>query len=103
MEPNSVAAEEIEALWDWFSATVVLASTGMLNPASFAFAKQVRSTHVIVQLVDYFKKGGAANPPTGSARRRASGLGPRGGCRPFVDFDELRDIKKQIEEAGLVW
>jgi mannonate dehydratase len=75
----------------------------MLNPTSFAFAKQVGATHVIVHLVDYFKKGGAANPRQDQPVGELAGWGHAGDADRLWALDELRDIKKQIEEAGLVW
>jgi mannonate dehydratase len=75
----------------------------MLTPAYFAFAKQVGATHVVVHLVDYFNKGGTANPRQDQPVGELGGWGYAGDPDRLWSVDELRDIKKQIEDAGLVW
>ena len=75
----------------------------MLNSASFAFAQQVGATHVVVHLVDYFNKGGDANPRQDQPVGELAGWGYAGDANQLWTLEELRTIKKQIENAGLVW
>jgi mannonate dehydratase len=75
----------------------------MLSPANFAFARQVGATHVVVHLVDYFNRGGSANPAIDQPVGELAGWGYAGDPNRLWSVDELRTIKKQIEEAGLVW
>ena len=76
----------------------------MLTPTYFAFAKQLGATHVVVHLVDYFKGGGAVNPrndqPVGD---ELGGWGYAGDPEQLWPVEELRRIKRQIEDAGLTW
>ena len=75
----------------------------MLNPTDLAFARQVGATHVVVHLVDYFNKGGAANPAKDQPVGDVAGWGYAGDPQRLWTVEELRAIKKQIEDAGLVW
>lgn len=75
----------------------------MLNPSDLAFARQVGATHVVVHLVDYFNKGGAANPPKDQPVGDLAGWGYAGDPQRLWSVEELRAIKEQIEGAGLVW
>jgi mannonate dehydratase len=75
----------------------------MLNPSYLAFARQVGATHVVVHLVDYFNKGGAANPREDQPVGELAGWGYAGDPQKLWSIDEMREIKRQIEEAGLVW
>ncbi|MCU1292487.1 MAG: Mannonate dehydratase [Bryobacterales bacterium] len=75
----------------------------MLNPASFTFARQVGATHVVVHLVDYFKKGGSANPRQDQPVGELAGWGYAGDPQQLWTVEEMREIKKQIEDAGLAW
>ncbi len=75
----------------------------MLNPAYLAFARQVGATHVVVHLVDYFKEGGSANPPQNQPTGQLAGWGHAGDPNQLWTIQELREIKKQIEDAGLIW
>src|SRR5947209_774540 len=75
----------------------------MLNPAYLAFARQVGATHVVVHLVDYVNKGGAANPRQDQPVGELAGWGFAGDPDKLWSIDELRSIKKEIEGAGLVW
>ena len=73
----------------------------MLNEDYYAFAVQTGCTHVIAHLVDYFK-GGASNPsnnqPTGG---KDSPWGRVGEPDVLWTLEELRELRKQIENAGL--
>ena len=75
----------------------------MVNPSNLAFARQVGATHVIVHLVDYFKGGGAANPRQDQPTGELAGWGYAGDPDQLWALDELLEIKKQIENAGLIW
>lgn len=75
----------------------------MLNPAYLAFARQVGATHVVVHLVDYFNKGGAANPRQDQPVGELAGWGYAGDAQQLWTVEEMRAIKKQIEDAGLIW
>lgn len=73
----------------------------MLNPEYYAFAVQAGCTHVVAHLVDYFK-GGVSNPldnqPTGA---KDGAWGIAGDPDRLWTLQELRDLKTEIEAAGL--
>src|SRR4051812_48875596 len=73
----------------------------MLTPENFRFARQCGCTHLIIHLVDYFKQGDGnedlANQPTGGV----GGWGRAGDPNKLWSFEELSDIKRQINDAGL--
>lgn len=75
----------------------------MLNPSCLAFARQVGATHVVVHLVDYFNKGGAANPRQGQPVGELAGWGYAGDPQQLWTVQEMRAIKRQIEDANLIW
>lgn len=75
----------------------------MLKPSFLAFARQVGATHVVVHLVDYFNKGGAANPSIDQPVGSLGGWGHAGDPNKLWTLDELLQIKRQIEDAGLIW
>jgi mannonate dehydratase len=75
----------------------------MINPENLAFTRQVGATHIVVHLVDYFKGGGAANPRQDQPTGALAGWGYAGDPNELWSLEELLAIKKQIEEAGLVW
>lgn len=75
----------------------------MLNPAYLAFARQVGATHVVVHLVDYFNKGGAANPRQDQPVGELAGWGYAGDPHQLWTVEEMRAIKRQIEDANLIW
>ena len=75
----------------------------MLAPANFEFAKQVGATHVVIHLVDYFNKGDAANPRINQPVGTLGGWGHAGDPDKLWSVEELRAIKRQVEEAGLIW
>lgn len=74
----------------------------MLQPDYFAFARQAGCTHVVIHLVDYFNKG-AANPrdnqPTGGPDQPWGYAGDPG---RLWSAQELIEIRRRIEDAGLV-
>lgn len=73
----------------------------MLTREYYDFARQAGCTHVIVHLVDYFKQG-ANNPrqnqPTGS---KYQPWGVAGDPEKLWTVEELKQLRKQIEDAGL--
>lgn len=74
----------------------------MLNKNHFDFARQCGCSHVAVHLVDYFYKGTQEqinNQPIGDA----GGWGIAGKSKNLWELDELLRLKKEINNAGLVW
>lgn len=72
----------------------------MLNRQHYDFAKQCGCTHLVIHLVDYFNKGNQENKnqqPIGDG----SGWGFAGDPNKIWTVDELLQIKKEINEAGL--
>ncbi len=74
----------------------------MLTPDYYDFARQAGCTHVVVHLVDYFNQG-ATNPrdnqPTGS---KYEAWGVAGDPERLWSVEELTQLRKEIEDAGLV-
>lgn len=75
----------------------------MLTPANLAFARQVGATHIVVHLVDYFKGAGSANPRQNQPTGELQGWGYAGDPDRLWTLEELREIKRKIEDAGLIW
>lgn len=75
----------------------------MLNAPYFAFARQLGASHAVVHLVDYFNKGGDSNLRRDQPVGGLGGWGYAGDPNHLWTVEELRGIKKQIENAGLVW
>lgn len=75
----------------------------MLTPDHFAFARQTGATHAVVHLVDYFNKGGAANPRQDQPVGALAGWGYAGAPDQLWTAEEMRTIKQHLEEAGLQW
>lgn len=72
----------------------------MLNRNHYDFAKQCGCTHLVIHLVDYFNQGNQENKnqqPIGDG----SGWGFAGDPNKIWTADELLQIKKEINEAGL--
>jgi mannonate dehydratase len=72
----------------------------MLTRDNFQFARQAGATHIVAHLVDYFK--GAANTarnnqPTGSE----SGWGLAGDPNQLWSLEELVELRKEVNAAGL--
>ncbi|HEY3938323.1 MAG TPA: mannonate dehydratase [Bryobacteraceae bacterium] len=75
----------------------------MLTPENFAFARQAGCTHVVVHLVDYFNQGASNsrdNQPTGG---KNEAWGVAGNPEKLWTVEELKEIRRQVEDAGLVW
>jgi len=75
----------------------------LIHPENLAFARQVGATHVVVHLVDYFKGAGSANPRQDQPTGTLAGWGYAGDPDQLWSLEELLAIKKQIEDAGLIW
>ena len=74
----------------------------MLTRENYAFARQAGCTHVVIHLVDYFNQG-LANPrdnqPTGG---KLEPWGVAGDPEKLWSLDELRRIRREVEDAGLI-
>jgi mannonate dehydratase len=73
----------------------------MLTREYYDFARQAGCTHVIVHLVDYFKQGTnnpRQNQPTGS---KYQPWGVAGDPEKLWTLEELKQLRKEIEDAGL--
>ena len=74
----------------------------MLTRDYYDFARQAGCTHVIVHYVDYFRKG-AANPrenqPTGG---KYEPWGLAGDPTKLWTVEELKQLRREIEDAGLI-
>ena len=74
----------------------------MLSREYYDFARQAGCTHVVAHLVDYFNQG-TSNPrnnqPTGA---KYEPWGVAGVPEKLWTLDELKNLRKQIEDAGLV-
>ena len=72
---------------------------GLLTEDNFRFAQQTGVTHLVVHLVDYFK----GSNPTLSSGSNTMGWGvTTNQDRPWT-YEDLRDIKRNIESHGLTW
>lgn len=74
----------------------------MLTREYYDFAKQAGCTHVIVHLVDYFNQGSTNprnNQPTGA---KYEPWGVAGDPDQLWTVAELKNLRREIEEAGLV-
>jgi mannonate dehydratase len=73
----------------------------MLTEENFRFARQCGATHLVIHLVDYFnreqKPGSKDNQPVG----RNEGWGHAGIGTDIWPVDELLNIKKRVNAAGL--
>jgi mannonate dehydratase len=74
----------------------------MLTRDYYDFARQAGCTHVVVHLVDYFNRG-ASNPrnnqPSGA---KYEPWGMAGDPEKLWTVEELRNLRREIEDAGLV-
>jgi mannonate dehydratase len=72
----------------------------MLNQQHYNFAKQCGCTHLVVHLVDYFNKG-KLNSKNDQPIGDGSGWGVAGDPDKLWSVEELLDLKKGINSAGL--
>jgi len=74
----------------------------MLTREYYDFARQAGCTHVVVHLVDYFRQGPSnprENQPTGGKYKP---WGLAGDPENLWTVDEMKGIRAEIEDAGLV-
>src|ERR1700739_2008807 len=74
----------------------------MLSRDHYDFARQAGCTHVVIHLVDYFRKNSGNprdNQPTGGKYEPG---GVAGDPDKLWTVAELKRIRQEIEEAGLV-
>ncbi len=74
----------------------------MLTRECYDFARQAGCTHVVVHLVDYFNQGSSNprnNQPTGS---KYEPWGLAGDPQRLWTVEELKNLRREIENAGLV-
>jgi mannonate dehydratase len=74
----------------------------MLTREYYDFARQAGCTHVVVHMVDYFKESSSNprdNQPTGSQYQP---WGMAGDPNQLWTTDELKKLRQEIEESGLV-
>ena len=71
----------------------------LLTEDNFRFAKQAGASHIVVQLVDYIK--GGDNPSL--TRDYLDGWGITQNQGNLWEYEDLKAIKKSIEDQGLVW
>jgi mannonate dehydratase len=72
----------------------------VLTKENYQFARQCGATHLVIHLVDYYKQGKdnpSDNQPTGGEE----GWGLAGNQDTLWSLDEILQIKKDINEAGL--
>src|SRR5271154_2048241 len=73
----------------------------MLTREYYDFARQAGCTHVVIHLVDYFRQGSsnpANNQPTGA---KYEPWGVAGDPEKLWTVDEIKNIRKEIEDAGV--
>ena len=74
----------------------------MLTRDYYDFARQAGCTHVVVHLVDYFNQG-TSNPPNNQPTgAKYEPWGVAGDPEKLWALDELKSLRRQIEDAGLV-
>lgn len=74
----------------------------MLTRENYDFARQAGSTHVVAHLVDYFKRSSSEprdNQPVGG---KYEPWGIAGDAAKLWTVEELKRLRREIEDAGLV-
>lgn len=71
-----------------------------LNAEHYQFARQCGCTHVVVHLVDYFRSS-MSNKPGDQPVGDDTGWGLAGDPDKLWTFEELADLKREINAAGL--
>ena len=71
-----------------------------LTRENFQFARQAGATHIVAHLVDYFK-GGAGNPRDNQPTGTEQGWGLAGDPNALWPLEELVDLRRDINAAGL--
>jgi mannonate dehydratase len=72
----------------------------LLTRENFQFARQAGATHLVVHLVDYFKKG-AHNPRDNQPTGTEQGWGRAGDPDKLWSLEELLELRKAAEAEGL--
>lgn len=72
----------------------------MLTRENYLFAKQCGATHLVIHMVDYFKRG-KGNPKDNQPTGGKSGWGMAGDPNRLWSLEELTRIKAEINEVGL--
>ncbi len=72
----------------------------MLNREHFQFARQAGATHIVAHLTDYFK-GGTFNPRDNQPTGGESGWGLAGDPDQLWSLEEMRTLRREVEDAGL--
>ena len=74
----------------------------MVTPSNLRFAKQIGCTHIVVHLVDYFRKPEAVTTPDNQpVDNAAGGWGVAGDPDALWTTAELVEIRRQVEAEGL--
>ncbi len=74
----------------------------MVTPSNLRFAKQIGCTHIVVHLVDYFRKPEAVTTPDNQpVDNAAGGWGVAGDPDALWTTAELLEIRRQVEAEGL--
>src|SRR4051794_3607768 len=73
----------------------------MLTPDYYAFARQAGCTHVVIHLVDYFKNNSANDPNNQPTGGKDQPWGYAGDPHQLWTVDDLRAIRRDLENAGL--
>ncbi len=74
----------------------------MLNAENFAFARQAGATHIVAHLVDYFRGGSGHSATDDQPLGTDWGWGLAGEPEKLWTLEELVELRKQVEAAGLV-
>mgnify|MGYP003576197030 CR=1 FL=1 len=74
----------------------------MLHRSNYQFVRQCGATHVVVHLVDYFA-GSSQQQRSDQPLGNLQGWGFTKGDETIWEYDSLCAIKKQINDAGLIW
>lgn len=73
----------------------------MLNEENYRFARQCGATHLVIHLVDYFRKGNASSSIDHQPVGGEMGWGQAGDPHQLWSLQQLLDIKKQVNDNGL--
>ena len=73
----------------------------MLTPENFAFAKQAGATHIVAHMVDYFRGGAGHSASDDQPLGTDWGWGLAGDPDKLWTLEELKDVRRKTEAAGL--
>jgi mannonate dehydratase len=74
----------------------------MLTRENYDFARQAGCTHLVVHLVDYFKRSSSDSPDHQPVGEKYEPWGVAGDPDRLWTVEELKRIRREIEDAGLV-